>query len=399
MEKYKQWYINKKENNVLAYRSSSETFIEFKSYDYLNHQDRCLNLLDKYSLEHKLIGVKVLDLTLVMTHKCNLSCIYCFEMEHLRSNKPQNNLIEIDKLISNLKNLIESKSPKKIVVRFFGGEPLIEMNKIKLIMADLKSKFLDIDIIGAIFTNAYALNDNRCKELKKLGVLIVHTTLDGNEATHDLHKRDLFGRNTFRKIYENISNSIKYFNVTIRINVSKSNAMSINNLLFKLSRLKYKENIQLDIRKLNCDNTNIDSIYLSETEFIPLQLDYYKNALKLGLKCIILPHKKKYCIATNESALIIEPNGGLIRCTEEIGDLQSQYSDIENSYFNYKEYYRWINREYHKNCLDCKFLELCKGKCPKTFIRKGRFDCIYKQEYFSNLLLLKYQFAKLDRRS
>lgn len=395
MEKYMDWYIAKNKKNALAYQPKTETFIEFKIDDYIKDKEKCLLFLNEYLNSKAVKTKKTLDLTLVMTHKCNLKCIYCFEKDNISEKVLSNDSFNLDILVEYLRGLVRSKNIEKLIIRFFGGEPTIEMDRINQIMQKITMFFPAMHVVGVIFTNAYLLDDDKCIQLKQSEISMVHTTLDGYGFEHNLHKKNLQGNDTFERIFENISNSLRYFKVTIRINVSRLNLNNMIKLFEKLSILEYKKNIRLDIRKLNNKYIGLDTPYLTEEEFIPLQKYYINEAIKLGLQCIILPYKENYCVAVNENAMIIETDGNLIRCTEEIGDKSRQYSNIQNSYFDESEYSKWIPKVYHSECNRCVYLNLCMGKCPQKMVREARMSCNFNEEYFVDLIYLKHKQALL----
>ncbi|MGB8455324.1 MAG: radical SAM protein [Anaerocolumna sp.] len=396
MIKYNDWFIVENSKEVIAYQTDAETFIKFKLNDYVNKRDDCYKILDKQLKSISLKQEIFLDITVVMTHKCNLTCIYCFESKQMLNSTSRNIKFDVDRLLKYLYNLLDKNAYTKVIIRFFGGEPLIEKDSIILIMNSLLRQYTNIKIVGVVFTNAYSLNEDTCVRLRNSGIKIIHTTLDGYDKSHNLHKTKLNGEGTFGIIFNNISTSLKYFQVTVRVNISKLNIDDIGLLFKQLALNERKGELKLDIRKLNYNGIKNNDIYLSDAEFMILYIDYLKIALSLNLDCIVLPQKQNhYCVANNKDAFIIEPYGGILRCTEEIGDPTRIYTDIENSFFDEEEHSKWMQSDYHNKCKDCLVFELCRGKCPRERVRTGNLSCTYNIQYFESLLNLKFKFNKM----
>lgn len=104
--------------------------------------------------------------SLMLTHACNLHCVYCFEKH--KSNKQ----MSFDTATTILKK--EYKEYQKIMaadkrmnVDFMGGEPLMNFELIKNIYTWSQSQNLPFDIIFSITTNGTLLNDDKKEWLSK----------------------------------------------------------------------------------------------------------------------------------------------------------------------------------------------------------------------------------------
>ena len=67
-------------------------------------------------------------IVLVMTTKCNLNCLYCYQKRYKPIDLDFNHIIALVKFINNSKIF-----SKKICFTFYGGEPLLKLNEIKKI--------------------------------------------------------------------------------------------------------------------------------------------------------------------------------------------------------------------------------------------------------------------------
>ena len=155
-----------------------------------------------------------------ITEKCNLKCKYCvFGELYSISSKRKNKSVNLDycyKLIDFLNTHYSSneniKNNKPISISFYGGEPLIEINKIKRIVNYLENKFLSIGKQLRFFltTNAVLLKENIEYLVSKNFTLLI--SIDGNEY-HNSYRVYKNGNSTFNDIFQNIQYvKIKYAN-------------------------------------------------------------------------------------------------------------------------------------------------------------------------------------------
>lgn len=391
-------------NYKLFYNVPNDIMVKFKVQDYDNNIQNIYKSLNYYSKQfknyNKIIETEkqeeeeTLFLTILPTYSCNLRCSYCFENLFNKNNKSGYSLV---KLLSGIMKFIDhylaNNSCKKIKINWFGGEPTLEFDFIIRFMKILNSEFkncLRIDYL--LFTNGYLLEKKMCEELKENGLNSIHLTLDGDKNEHNKHKKtylDLL--DTFDVIFNNLILSLCYFNVTLRINVDKSNMHSINSLIEKIGNLQNKQNLFLDIRKLEPNKNSLINI-LSLEEFMTQYIDYVRLCLKNNLAIHIIPKvKNKYCSALKKHTYVIEPNGDIRKCWEEISNSETVYNNLFKPLENINEVKIWNRYSIGNTCQNCIMLSICRGGCPKDQIRYGRRRCLLTLECFKQLIKLKYE--------
>lgn len=132
--------------------------------------------------------IKSKNITLVLTHQCNLNCTYCYE--HHKDNvtmSPERAIaiIEDELTMDDGVGLIEFD--------LFGGEPLLEYDTVKAIIEHFKSRTYDRDYIFFITTNGVLLDEGRKAWLKKNAeYLQLGLSLDGTKEMHDCNRSDSF---------------------------------------------------------------------------------------------------------------------------------------------------------------------------------------------------------------
>jgi len=139
-----------------------------------------------------------------LTERCNLRCKYCYEKS---MNEFDNGLGEkwnydletpCDSEVSNEKinNLLKEGD----TLIFYGGEPLIKLNKIKEIIDSVENNFGENKINFCIQTNGFFLRNIPEKYLKKFSKMLV--SIDGNKERTDSNR----GKGTYDFVLKNIIN-------------------------------------------------------------------------------------------------------------------------------------------------------------------------------------------------
>lgn len=99
-----------------------------KKYYFLTNLD---SLKDEYDFYYKIKNIKAeetLYIVLTTTTRCNLHCDYCFE-NHIKRISMSDDVIE--KYFILLENRLKiDKKIKKLFTLFFGGEPLLDPEKL-----------------------------------------------------------------------------------------------------------------------------------------------------------------------------------------------------------------------------------------------------------------------------
>ena len=128
--------------------------------------------------------------------------------------------------MSKVIDFIKERSPNSssISIKWYGGEPLIEFNKIVQITNEVKPLFENFS--ASIITNGYLLTPDKIEQFEELGIRQIQITLDGPEEIHNKRRPLKNGKGSFNQILRNIdylfSVNEKIF-VTIRVNIDRSN--------------------------------------------------------------------------------------------------------------------------------------------------------------------------------
>jgi uncharacterized protein len=147
---------------------------------------------------------------LCLTHNCNLRCRYCYAGEKVnRSMNRETARRAID--------FLGDQSGDSCVVTFFGGEPLMEFDLIKEIVAYSRGKFGG-RIEFRMSTNGTLLKPEILEFLKENEIYFV-ISLDGNQKQHDCSRCFADGRGSYQMIADKLENIFAVNPYTIAVSV------------------------------------------------------------------------------------------------------------------------------------------------------------------------------------
>ncbi|MGL5724455.1 radical SAM protein [Cetobacterium sp.] len=220
-----------------------------------------------------------------LTTNCNLSCYYCFA----KNNDGVNSLKieEFNHSLKIIKDLIKEDNleEKDLLIKIYGGEPLLHKNLLKEILNNIKEfqfNNKEIKTTTAIITNGTLLNEdfsNFINEINKEILVKLNFSLELNEKFQDKIRSFKNGKETFNIILENIK-SFKKINGLKKVNIQT--VMSPDFLKNADSYIsfveKYKNDFNFSILPMFDKTFNKENIYLIEK--MKLIFDYYNKKIE-----------------------------------------------------------------------------------------------------------------------
>ncbi|MBU3107438.1 Cys-rich peptide radical SAM maturase CcpM [Clostridium gasigenes] len=199
------------ESNVDDYIKAEETNKLYKEgFLSSNRVKEIVHPEDELLSFHLENNVKML--TLQVTQQCNFRCEYCiFSGEYLNRNH-SNKKMSISRALKGIDFLINhSKNHNKIIVAFYGGEPLLEFNFIRQCIEYAEKKAEGKEVRFSMTTNGSLLTDEIVEFLYKHNVMLT-ISLDGPREVHDIHRKFASSNcGSFDKVINNIINIEKKF--------------------------------------------------------------------------------------------------------------------------------------------------------------------------------------------
>ncbi len=361
-EEYKSRFEESKEMNFLLENENCDLLEELKKGRMLVECELDeTNAVKIQSSIHR-FNATTLSLTIAPTMECNFHCPYCYE-----NGKRYNTMSKevVDRTISFIKT--NMRSSKNLNITWYGGEPLLELDIIKKITNSIESRN---HYKSTIVTNGYLLTEENARILKSLNIQRAQVTIDGPPEIHNARRRLSDGGDTFFVILNNIERAINYIEITIRINVDKTNMIHANAILDHLENRGILNKVNLYLAPVDNVNSscNAPNCY-KDFEFALEEIKFIENNHKRKNGIVSLPGYNPYiCGAVSSSSFVIGPLGDIYKCWDQIGYSENSIGNVldeEISMFN-SNHMKWLGYEtlYYSSCRECKVLPVCMSGCP-----------------------------------
>lgn len=314
-----------------------------------------------------------LEFIIIPTTQCNFRCVYCYETFQNHVMDPQ----VIESIILYIKKNIRFFSSLK--VGWYGGEPLLETEKIEYI----SKKLIDIcnsngkPYLSNITTNGYLLTPDVIRMLIKSHVTVFVITLDGVGDIHDEYRHLQSGEGSFNQIIENlryIRDKVRnrMIRILIRTNVTKKNSKYlveyinfISNEFGKDSRFEFLIYPVCDWGGESISEVK-DSLLNSFDEIYDLLIN---SKQKLNYNPFLRHLNLSSCWAVKRNSYIIDPAGALKKCTMLIDSEQSNVGYLNSKgelIVDRATLSKWIlhGENESKTCKKCTNKKACTTFCP-----------------------------------
>ena len=152
-------------------------------------------------------GTDTLKITVLTTLQCNFACDYCIQGDHGEYNKnaAKMSLDTAARVAAWVEGRMDAIGPSRLVLTFFGGEPLLNMPVLYYLAERLHGacRERDVEILINIITNGLLLSREMVERLNPLGLNGIKITLDGDRDAHNRARPLRGGQGTFDKIIAN----------------------------------------------------------------------------------------------------------------------------------------------------------------------------------------------------
>ena len=343
---------------------------------------------------------ELLQFTIAMTTACNLRCMYCFE------NKPTVTMdnAAMDGIVNYVTRILrEHPGIKRFHVTWFGGEPLLDFNKL-ITMSDkfisICSK-LDIQYRSVIITNGILLTTERVVQLKDHGINAAQITLDGSpEDCARLKKGSI---SAFSDLMNRLPQIAKHLNIRIRLNTCVENQEGVIRAFNTLTELgsEMPYNLVYFSRIEDYSNDMSGCTVMKMPLFNEMIAECHKEAIARGVswrKLSRFPKRRKaYCGSMQKLSHTVGPRGEIYVCEHCIGANEHVIGNVFNGTLNDEKRNRFIYKPLMKKCEGCNLLPMCLGGCPANrLLHDLPMDCdsFRKTVEYEVLMWLKAQEAQ-----
>ncbi len=366
--------------------------LELKNSNTLFSNDSFENVAD--TLKNKSRGI-IKALCLHVAHTCNLNCSYCFASQGKYHGDRAIMSLEVGKRA--LDFLIENSGTRRnLEVDFFGGEPLMNFQMIKDLVAYAREieKKHNKNFRFTLTTNGVLVDDDVI-EFSNKEMSNVVLSLDGRKEVHDKFRVDYQGKGSFDKIVPKFKKFVEARgnkNYYMRGTFTHNNPDFINDI---------KEMLNLGFTELSMEpvvcapddpsaltESDIEIVLKGYEELAHLMIERKKQGKPFTFYHYMLDLSDGPCIYKRISGcgsgteyMAVTPWGDLYPCHQFVGEEKFKLGDIYNGVTNtsIQEEFASCNVYSHKECKDCWARLYCSGGCAaNAYHAQGNIRGIYE---------------------
>jgi uncharacterized protein len=334
-------------------------------------------------------------LCLHVAHTCNLNCSYCFASQGKYQGDRALMSFEVGKRAFDF--LIENSGTRRnLEVDFFGGEPLMNWDVVKQLVAYARSieKEHNKNFRFTLTTNGILIDDEVIDFLNREMSNVV-LSLDGRKEVNDHFRRDYAGNGSYDKIvpkFQKLVEAREGKNYYVRGTFTHNN-VDFTNDLFHMADLGFTE---LSMEPVVCPP---DDPYALTEEDMPKIFEQYEILAKEMLKRkkegrpftfyhYMLDLKNGPCIykritgcGSGTEYMAVTPWGELFPCHQFVGDSKYSLGNIYDGVTNteIQDGFRSCNAYAREECKDCWARLYCSGGCAaNSYHATGSINGVYK---------------------
>ncbi|MBQ6600549.1 MAG: thioether cross-link-forming SCIFF peptide maturase [Clostridia bacterium] len=355
-------------------------------------EDEFENLAFDYKNNSKVIKA----LCLHVAHTCNLNCSYCFASQGKYQGDRALMSFETGKRAFDF--LIENSGTRRnLEVDFFGGEPLMNWDVVKKLVAYARSieKEKGKNFRFTLTTNGVLIDDEVIEFANKEMSNVV-LSLDGRKEVHDRFRVDYAGNGSYDKIlpkFRKLVDSREGKNYYMRGTFTHNN-VDFTKDIFHMADLGFTElSMEPVVSKEDdpCALTKEDMPKLFEQYEIlakemlkrkkegrPFTFYHYMLDLKNG-PCI---YKRITGCGSGTEYMAVTPWGDLYPCHQFVGDEDYCLGNIYDGVTNIavQDKFRHCNAYAREGCRDCWAKLYCSGGCAaNAYHATGSIEGVYEQ--------------------
>ena len=346
------------------------------------------------ALKEKTSGV-VKALCLHVAHTCNLNCAYCFASQGKYQGDRAVMSFEVGKQA--LDFLMEhSGSRRNLEVDFFGGEPLMNLDVVKELVAYARSREKEMgkNFRFTLTTNGVLIDDDLI-DFANREMSNVVLSLDGRKEIHDRYRVDYAGRGSWERIVPRFQKLVEARggkNYYMRGTFTHANPDFLKDIQAMLD-LGFTE---LSMEPVVCAP---DSPSALTAEDLPIVLEQYEKLAELMLErrragkpftfyhymidlkggpCI---YKRVSGCGSGTEYMAVTPWGDLYPCHQFVGEEQFKLGDVWTGVTNtaIQSQFAACNVYARPECKDCWAKLYCSGGCAaNAYHATGAITGVYQ---------------------
>jgi len=148
---------------------------------------------------------RIKQLTIQVTRDCNLRCSYCaYSGKYNNQRQHESITMPLELMLKCIDfAMARSHGLKEVIIAFYGGEPLLGINKIKSCVEHIKNKYRGRKVRYSMTTNGTIFDDDTITFLAENDFLI-NISFDGPRELHNLNRVFENGEGSYDIIMKNV---------------------------------------------------------------------------------------------------------------------------------------------------------------------------------------------------
>ncbi len=331
---------------------------------------------------------------------CNLNCSYCYYLEKELLYENRKSYQMSDQLLERfVKEYIEAQPTPNVSFTWHGGESLlrdVEFYKKALRYQKMYAKGRQVE--NCIQTNGVLLNDDWCEFFAENNFL-VGVSIDGPEHCHDIYRKNKGGKGTFREVMRGIEllkkHCVEFNTMSVINNYNARYPLEVYCFLKEIGskylqfspvveRIAIGEKLSLQTPESERQNVKIAEWSVAPEQFGDFYIKIFDEWVKkdVGETFVQLFDATLagfvgvepgvcYFAKRCGHAAVMEFNGDVYSCDHfvfpehRLGNIyQTPFLTmmLSEQQIAFGEKKRMLPTQ----CLECKFLSVCNGECPKN---------------------------------
>lgn len=185
--------------------SSFQDYLLERGYFYEDQESYDLAMDHAFQEFTEEISQSQVQLLLIPTYSCNLSCVYCFQ-QGIDGRPTLISRETVDAFFDYARDEFKEAAQKPFIT-LFGGEPLMNSPAHREIISYIADKCITENYELSIVTNGYDFSEF-IEILKKVQIKEIQFTLDGTEEIHDQRRHTANGKGTFNRVMSGIEAAV-----------------------------------------------------------------------------------------------------------------------------------------------------------------------------------------------
>lgn len=340
---------------------------------------------------------KIKMLVLSLTGECNFACKYCYASEH------ESSMLKVDDALKAVD--LAAGSGEKFVIQFSGGEPLLNFECLKAVVAYVQQK--NLPAILQIQTNGSLMTDEIARYLFENKVAI-GVSLDGRPKVNDKLRLTKAGEGATSAILHGLE-VLKRNNIAVGITcvVTDENVDELAGIVEFAYFIGNIRRIGFDL--LRGQGRGADLQPPSETAMRRAMEQVYEKSRQLArltgykihfaqqervkILCADSSHEFGHCYAMNGEAAFVDAKGDIYACSSLVGNKDFYIGNVETGLDN-----KLVNKVQEQIrtsmffCKQCEDFKLCGGGCFARWYGSG-----VKTPYPSECALKRVSIAQIKK--